>query len=176
VCSLYKGTLSVTTGKQIFIGSSGSPISLKICDCVHHCLDRSGFLPYIWQDDLFASSKSNLDNILQLLKRFTAAVFVFSPEDKILLGKQEFLTVRDNVLFESGLFIGKLGSNRVFILFPDSKISSARIPTDLAGISFILYNDERLEQESDWLAVLAPRIRMQIADRLRKEFGNTTNA
>ena len=48
-------------------------------------------------------------------------------------------TARDNVLFELGLFMGKLGRERTFVVTE----KSVRLPTDLAGIATV--NFERGE-------------------------------
>jgi predicted nucleotide-binding protein len=44
------------------------------------------------------------------------AVFVLLPEDHTDNRGQEALTVRDNVIFELGLFLGKLGRARNFFM------------------------------------------------------------
>jgi predicted nucleotide-binding protein len=42
-------------------------------------------------------------------------------------------TIRDNVIFELGFFIEKLGKKRCFIVMPDD--IDFQIPTDLVGIT-----------------------------------------
>lgn len=54
---------------------------------------------------------------------------------------QESPSVRDNVVFELGLFIGHLGKTRCFILCPESR--DFRIPTDLIGITPATYETDR---------------------------------
>ena len=48
---------------------------------------------------------------------------------------------RDNVLFECGLFIGKIGRNRTFIVYDSEK--EIKIPSDLAGVSMATFNGTR---------------------------------
>ena len=50
--------------------------------------------------------------------------------------------VRDNVIFELGMFIGKLGKKRCFIVSPRTQ-EPFRIPTDLLGVTPATYNPNR---------------------------------
>jgi len=47
-------------------------------------------------------------------------------------------TVRDNVLFELGLFMGKLTRHRSILVHP--KIKNLKLPTDLQGLTLIPYD------------------------------------
>ncbi|MEM9304235.1 MAG: TIR domain-containing protein, partial [Pseudomonadota bacterium] len=75
----------------------------------------------------------------------------------------DYLVARDNVIFESGLFIGSLGRLRAFVLKPAD--DTMRIPSDLAGVTVATF-----EHEADNLAVsLGPacqRIKKEIEDNL----------
>jgi predicted nucleotide-binding protein with TIR-like domain len=66
--------------------------------------------------------------------------------------KDELLpSVRDNVLFECGLFMGRLGRDRVFIVY-DQTIK-LKIPSDLAGITLAPYEGSRFQSGSAEAAV-----------------------
>src|SRR5262249_42662140 len=49
--------------------------------------------------------------------------------------------VRDNVIFELGLFIGRLGRDRNFIVVPSGQ-SEMHILTDLSGVTLLEYNPD----------------------------------
>lgn len=63
------------------------------------------------------------------------AIILYSPDDKMETGK---MRARQNVVFEHGFFIGKLGRNRVVGLFKDS--DCIEIPSDLQGILYKSFN------------------------------------
>ena len=73
-------------------------------------------------------------------------------------------TPRDNVLFELGLFIGRLGRLRSILLEPAA--ANVKLPSDLSGITTIPYQPGA---ESDLLTLLAPACNQ--LRRLFKEVG-----
>lgn len=80
------------------------------------------------------------------------AVFVFQPDDLTeSRGKQEHV-VRDNVLFELGLFIGAIGVKRCFIVKPRGE--ELKLPSDLLGITLAEYDSQRTDHNVD--AALVP--------------------
>lgn len=74
-----------------------------------------------------------LDNLLEAARKFDFAVFVFQPDDISQMRDETVNTVRDNVVFELGLFIASLGKERVFFLVPKGS-EEVHLPTDLIGV------------------------------------------
>jgi hypothetical protein len=73
------------------------------------------------------------------------AVFVFRGDDLVKphgAKVESYLTVRDNVLFELGLFYGHLGHTHVFILEEAPKRKAARVASDISGITRLRFSDE----------------------------------
>ncbi|WP_163009938.1 TIR domain-containing protein, partial [Pseudomonas viridiflava] len=75
------------------------------------------------------------------------------------------LSVRDNVLFELGIFIGALGIEKCFIVAPESKRSLFRLPTDLAGVTLSYYNDLN-EDSVDSVATSCAKIKAEIRKQM----------
>ena len=78
--------------------------------------------------------------------------------------------VRDNVLFEFGLFVGRLGKVRCFIVAPDAP--AMRIASDLVGITPATYSGKR--NPAELAAALGPachqiRLAMRGLGRMRPE-------
>ncbi len=69
------------------------------------------------------------------------AIFVFNPDDIVIMRGKKLKKVRDNVLFELGLFIGKLGRDKVFIIAPQG--NTPNMPSDLMGVTIGKYESDR---------------------------------
>jgi hypothetical protein len=54
--------------------------------------------------------------------------------------------VRDNVVFELGLFVGGIGRDRTFIVVPDNT-PDLRLPSDLAGVTVGTYETSRTDKK-----------------------------
>ena len=91
--------------------------------------------PEVWTNEKFHSPNTPIEDLFRMLNEYQFALFVALPEDVISKGGAEYHTVRDNVLFEMGLFLGRLGRDRVFLIAPrgagDAKL---HLPTDRTGI------------------------------------------
>jgi hypothetical protein len=90
-----------------------------------------------WRYGVFKSGESTLESLLKALNRFDFAALILTPDDLVESRGGTSSSPRDNVIFEIGLFIGRLGRERVFIV--SQRNSDLKIPTDLLGIKSIQY-------------------------------------
>lgn len=123
---------------QVFIASSVE--GLSVAYAVQENLDFDVDCT-VWSQGVFTPSAYPLEDIVAQLEKSDFGVFVFSPEDAITIRKEEKKAVRDNVLFELGIFIGRLGRKRTFIL--QAKDDDLHIASDLTGIKPLDYNPDR---------------------------------
>ncbi len=124
---------------SLFIGSSRE--SLNIANACQQNLFKDAEVT-VWNQGIFEISKSNLQSLVQALVNFDFGIFIFTPDDIIMIGKEENKAVRDNVIFELGLFIGFLGRERCFILVPENT-EGFRIPTDIIDMIPAEYEPNR---------------------------------
>ncbi|MBN1838732.1 MAG: nucleotide-binding protein [Campylobacterales bacterium] len=122
---------------KIFIGSSSE--SLNVAEAVNVNLDHEMEVT-LWRNG-FDLSQNTLDSLLKKANESDFALFIFSPDDIALIRQQEKQIVRDNVLFELGLFIGAIGKDRCFILKPRNE--DLHFPSDLAGLTYADYEANR---------------------------------
>lgn len=123
---------------KVFVASSveGLDIAYPLQVNLQHDADLT-----VWSQGVFSLSITPLDSITEALNSSDFGIFVFSPDDETKMRGSVSDTVRDNVIFELGLFIGKLGKRRCFIVMPDN--IDFHIPTDLVGVTPAKYSGDR---------------------------------
>lgn len=123
---------------RIFIGSSveGLNVAYSIQQNLTHDAEIT-----VWDQGVFQLSKTTIESLIDVLDQSDFGVFVFTGEDVALMREQIKSVVRDNVLFEFGLFIGKLSRDRVFFVVPSNV--DLHLPTDLLGITPGKYDSNR---------------------------------
>lgn len=135
---------------RIFIGSSSE--RLPIARAIESVLARD-HEPTVWDEGIFALSQDTLSGLLERLEVSDAAVFVLAPDDVTQLRQQSFDVARDNVVFELGLFIGRLGRERTYFVVPRGQ-SKLHLPSDLLGLVAAEYDPDR--SDGNWEASVSP--------------------
>ncbi|HEY5813839.1 MAG TPA: nucleotide-binding protein, partial [Terrimicrobiaceae bacterium] len=121
---------------NLFIGSSSEKLLLAYA--LQDQLSAKANVT-IWNQGVFALNVGFLDSLIAQLKNSDFAAFVFSHDDILTIREETLASVRDNVLFEFGLFMGGLGKERVFFVVPQEQVK-LRLPTDLLGITTVLFD------------------------------------
>lgn len=119
----------------LFIGSSTE--SLDVAYAAQRNLEDVAEV-VVWTQGIFELTQSYLESLLDALDDTEFGLFIFGPDDVTRIRGEEMRTARDNVVFELGLFIGRLGRERSFILMPRG-VSDFHLPSDLLGISTASY-------------------------------------
>lgn len=126
---------------RIFIGSS-TP-NLNVARALGDCLERRGFQPLVWDQELFRQNESIFDGLRRISTDVDFAIFVWGGSDLTISDGQSIQSPRDNVMFETGLFLGALGKDKVFVVV--DKAVSLKIPSDYAGITRADYDGSLIE-------------------------------
>ena len=102
------------------------------------------FTAKAWTAGAVRPSQAPLQGLETELRRAKYAVFVFAKDDTVISRGRQKEAVRDNVLLELGMFIGRLGSGRCFVVVPKNR-AKLKIPSDLEGFTPISYDDDLFE-------------------------------
>lgn len=119
---------------SVFIGSSTE--GLDIAREVELQLLDVAF-PNLWTNGIFVLGEGTLESLVNALDNFDFAIMVLSPDDLLETRGRNYTSPRDNVLFELGLFMGRLGRRRTIILSEEG--ADLKLPSDLAGITRATY-------------------------------------
>jgi predicted nucleotide-binding protein len=128
-------TVTNSRAEPVFVGSSGE--GLEVARAVQYQLQDVGEVE-VWNEGVFGLTSGTLESLVQALDTFDFAVLVLTPDDLIVSRGVEQNSARDNVLIELGLFMGRLGRGRTFVLYP--RDSNVKIPSDLAGVTLAVFS------------------------------------
>lgn len=146
---------------RIFIGSSVE--SLPIADAIAENLEFDAEVT-IWRSGTFKLSNNALDDLITKSKSVDFSIFIFSPDDVAMIRSREVATVRDNVVFELGLFIGSIGKERCFIVKP--RDTDLHFPSDLLGITPTDYDPNRSDNDlTSSLTYAATQIKRELNEK-----------
>lgn len=154
---------------RVFIASSRE--ALSVAEAVNIKLD--GFAQVKQWDNAFDLSSLTLPSLIARTEETDFAVFVFHKDDKTIIRGNEYSSVRDNVIFELGLFIGTLGLEKCFVLVPKSAEGNFRLPTDLLGMTVTAYDDS-LEDMTDAVTASCAKVKQSIRKLTTKNDGADT--
>lgn len=142
---------------RLFIGCAAS--DLRIAKAIEQNLWREVEVT-VWNEDNFDSTHGPLETLVTLSESCDFAILVVSPLDPSR--HDGFKSVRDNVVFELGLFLGALGRDRVFVVGPHSA-KDLKLPSDMAGLEPLPYELGRIDGKLQ--SALAPAC-TSILDRI----------
>lgn len=125
--------------------------ALPIARAVENHFEHDKFFVKIWTEGVFRASRYPIESLEEQLDESDFAIAIAQPDDQITARGETQGTPRDNVIFELGLFVGRLGRMRSFLLEPRG--DEVRLPSDLTGLTTIGY---RLAASKDMAASLGP--------------------
>jgi len=94
----------------------------------------------VWSQGVFGLSRASIEALDRTAQEFDFAALVVTPDDVVETRGESYAAARDNIIFEAGLFMGRLGRERTFLVCPrDSEMS---LPSDLIGLTVAYYSAE----------------------------------
>lgn len=158
--SCFQGAFTMRK-PRVFVASSAE--AELVAGAIADNLEGSAEVTTWWQ--AFNLGGYFVDELVRNLAESDFGVFVFHPDDKLQIREIETATTRDNVIFELGMFVGKLGKERSFIVTPSG--IALRLPTDLLGITVANYDINRVKKNEARPALLSASNR--IAEAIRRQ-------
>src|SRR5690348_16213208 len=132
---------------KLFVGSSAE--DLNIARALQENFEHDKWDTMVWDQNMFELSKPVMESLKSALAESDFGVFVFTPADVHRMRDQENSVPRDNVILEFGMFSGRLGTERCFMLQP--RRTSMRLPTDLLGLTAATYDPRRSDNPTAML-------------------------
>lgn len=123
-------------GKRPFMFIGSSKEGLDAAKAIQQNLDHSVECQ-LWTQGVFGLSGGTLESLVARLDDFDFATLVLTGDDLVTSRGVQKPAPRDNVLLELGLFIGRIGRERTFIVC--DREAKLKLPSDLFGITPATY-------------------------------------
>lgn len=134
---------------RIFIISSVE--ALPIARIIENAFEHDPFFVELWTAGCFKVANYTLDDLEAAVDNADFAIAIAHADDFVESREEMWPAARDNVVFELGLFMGRLGRTRAILMEPRGK--DVKLPSDLAGVTTIPY---RFEQGASNAALMGP--------------------
>jgi len=132
------------TSPNLFIISSSE--ARDIAHALRAGIEQNVFST-VWDQGVFFAGGYPLEALEQKVSESDFAVAIAEPDDIVDSRGMRSPTLRDNVLFELGLFMGKLTRHRSILVHP--RVTDLKLPSDLQGLTLISYiSDESIPLET----------------------------
>lgn len=109
-----------------------------------------------------------LDNLRNRLDEYYYAVFIGYPDDVVLSRNEFYYSCRDNVLFEMGLFLSRVGRDRTFFVLPNKLNYNGARPIQLDTVNTKKDIEFKLLSDFGKSLVINSRIKLSYQKAKRK--------
>ena len=144
---------------RVFIISSAE--ALEIARVIQTAFEHD-FIVTVWTDNVFRVSNYPIESLEKELDQSDFAIAVAQPDDLTESRGTARPSPRDNVIFELGFFMGRLGRHRTFLVEPRG--DEIRLPSDLSGIITVPYRQGNPKELAANLGPACNKIRQVIRD------------
>lgn len=147
----------MTKKPRAFIGCSleAKPIAAAVHENLRYAAEVTP-----WYTGVFNPGNYTIEDLEKEVQNNDFAIFIFHPDDVAKIRGKVVATVRDNTLFEMGLFMSKLGRKRIFFILPEhvkeledtAQVEGMRMPSDLLGLGSLNYE---IRSDGKWAPAVA---------------------
>lgn len=125
------------TRPRVFFISSKE--GLPVAKAIRHGLNYTDADSILWSDeDIFPPGSYPLEVLDREVNMADFGVAIAHPDDIVRSRRNESAAPRDNVIFELGFFMSRLGRDRTFLLVPQMD-ADLKLPSDFKGMTPITY-------------------------------------
>lgn len=111
--------------------------AIQIARAVVNALQYDPFDVILWSEGVFKVTNYTLQTLEDEVDNSDFAIAIAHADDFVAVRENEWPAPRDNVIFELGLFMGRLGRRRAILMEP--RAEKLKLPSDLAGVTTIGY-------------------------------------
>jgi predicted nucleotide-binding protein len=144
---------------RVFIISSLE--ALPLARAVENNFAHDPFFCKVWTDGVFRASPYAIESLEHQLDETDFAIAIAQPDGKTTIGGHAS-SPRDNIIFELGLCVGRLGRHRSFLLEP--KEDDIILSSDLSGFTTIHYRPGPSEDLGSLLGPACKQLRRIFVD------------
>jgi CRP/FNR family transcriptional regulator, cyclic AMP receptor protein len=120
---------------KLFIISSTE--ALEVANEIQSQLQHDVFSA-VWNQGAFFAGGYPLEALEKAVGESDFAVAIAQPDDIVETRGTRHSTLRDNVLFELGIFMGRLTRHRAILVHP--RVTGLKLPSDLHGLTLVSYD------------------------------------
>ncbi len=143
---------------RVFVISSKE--GLEVARQVRQNIDADDMPVYLWDQGTFGVSEYPISSLEDAIERADFTIAVARADDLLVSRNAEHKVPRDNVHFEYGISVGRLGRERSFLLVDAD--SGVKLASDLAGLTTLRYNGAGVDQMERSVAKACDQARKRI--------------
>jgi len=129
--------------------------ALEVAEEIRLGLKYVDIATVLWSDDqIFPAGSYPIETLENEVSHADFGIAIASPDDLVRARHRQQQAPRDNVIFELGFFMSRLGRHRTMLLVPDGK--EVKLPSDFKGITPISYSVDA--DDTDLSSCLGPTV------------------
>ena len=133
---------------------------MPIARAVQNAFTSDPFAAVVWTDGVFRVTNYPLEILEAQIDDSDFAIAIAHADNSPANRGKAWPRPRDNIIFELGLFMGRLGRSRAILMEP--RAEKVRLPIDFAGVTTITYGFEKGADVATYLAPACNQLREHI--------------